>query len=111
MELPARYIDTIALSFKTFLSVKPISHRTRWAHGIHTRLYTDWLVRLFIWISWHELDSNVARACTNKGRSKVWTRFAYEFIRLLYGSKYGLVRSCTIKHDIYSIYSTFTGFT
>ena len=33
------------------------------------------------------------------------------FIRLLYGSKYGLLPPCTIKHDFYSINWTFTGFT
>ena len=33
------------------------------------------------------------------------------FIRLLYGSKYGLLRPSTIKHDFYSIFRTFTGFT
>ena len=32
------------------------------------------------------------------------------FIRLLYGSKYGLLRPSTIKHDFYSINWTFTGF-
>ena len=29
----------------------------------------------------------------------------------MYGSMYSLVRSCTVKIDFYSIYSTFTGFT
>ena len=33
------------------------------------------------------------------------------FIRLLYGSKYGLLLPCTIKHDFYSINWTYTGFT
>ena len=33
------------------------------------------------------------------------------FVRLLYGSKYGLLRPSTIKHDFYSINWTFTGFT
>ena len=38
-------------------------------------------------------------------------RFATIFIRLLYVSKYGLLRPSTIKHDFYSINWTFTGFT
>ena len=33
------------------------------------------------------------------------------FIRLLYGSKYGLLWPSTIKHDFYSINLTFIGFT
>ena len=33
------------------------------------------------------------------------------FIRLLFGSKYGLFRPSTIKHDFYWINWTFTGFT
>ena len=32
------------------------------------------------------------------------------FIRLLYGSKYGLLQPSTIKHDFYLINLTFTGF-
>ena len=38
-------------------------------------------------------------------------RFVTIFKRLLYGSKYGLLRPSTIKHDFYSINWTFTGFT
>ena len=33
------------------------------------------------------------------------------FIRLLYGSKYGLLRPSAIKHDFYSFDWIFTGFT
>ena len=33
------------------------------------------------------------------------------FIRLLYGTKYGLLRPSMIKHDFYLINWTFTGFT
>ena len=33
------------------------------------------------------------------------------FIRFFNGSIYGLVRSCTIKHNFYLISSTLTGFT
>jgi len=80
-----------------------------------------------IWgsIRWYELDSTVARVCKNKARTYsikhgfsrfLKTRFAYDFIRLFNGSKYGLVRyvrssAITCKHDLYSTYSTFTRFT
>ena len=68
-------------------------------------------------MSWYDLDSNVARVSTNKARiytiKQFLSRFEHDLqtilIRLFYGSKYGLVRS-TIKHDVYTIYWTFTGF-
>ena len=73
-------------------------------------------------MSWYDLDSNVARVSTNKARiysiKQCLSRFEHDlqtiFIRLFYGFKYGLVRSVlrpsTIKHDVYTIYWTFTGF-
>ena len=70
-------------------------------------------------MSWYDLDSNLARVCTNKARiysiKQCLSRFEHDlqtvFILLLYGSKYGLLRHSTIKHDFYSIDWTFTGFT
>jgi len=94
-----------------------------WAHGSHT-VYsviegltgTSIGLQPCLGISWYELDSNVTRVCTNKARiysvKQCLSRFEHDlhtsFLRLFNGSKYGLVRSCTIKHDFYS---TFTGFT
>ena len=54
-------------------------------------------------MSWYDLDSNVARVCTNKARiysiKQGLSRFEHDlqndFIRLLYGTKDGLVRSVT----------------
>ena len=104
--------------------VKPVSHC--WAHGsntvysvIHGLTGTSIELQPCLGISWYNLDSNVARVCTNKARiysvKQGLSRFEHDlhtiFIRLLYGSKYGLVRSSTIKHDFYSINWTFTGFT
>ena len=65
-----------------------------------------------------DLDSNVARVCTNKARlcsiKQGLSRFKHDlqndFIRLLYGSLYGLLRPSTIKDDFYSNNLTFTGF-
>ena len=66
-----------------------------------------------------DLDSTVARVCTNKARIYSIKQGCHGlnticktiFIRFLYGSKYGLFRPSTIKHDFYSINWTFTGFT
>jgi len=87
----------------------------------YTRLYTGWLVRVLGSnpVPWFELDSNVARVCTIKARvysvKQGFSRFEHDlqpvFVRLFNGSMYVLVRSCTIKHDFYSIYSTFAGLT
>ena len=68
-------------------------------------------------MSWYDLDSNVARVSTNEARiysiKQCLSRFEHDlqtiFIRLFYGSKYGL-RPSTIKHDVNTIYWTFTGF-
>ena len=67
----------------------------------------------------YDLDLNVARVCTNKARiysiKTGLSRFEHDlqndfhtqgstYIRLLYGSKYGLVgllRPCTIKNNFY----------
>ena len=51
-------------------------------------------------MSWYDLDSNVARVCTNKARiysikQGLNTICKIIFIRLLHGTKYGLVRSVT----------------
>ena len=58
-------------------------------------------------MSWYDLDSNVAQVCTNKawiylikqGLSLFEHDLQNDFIRLLYGSKYGLVRSVTALYD------------
>ena len=65
-----------------------------------------------------QFDSNVARVCTNKARYTRSSKVCHglnmicktTFIRLFYGSKYGLLQSSTIKHNFYSINWTFTRF-
>ena len=96
-----------------------------WEHGpntvysvIHGLTGTSIELQPCLGTSWYDLDSNVAREFTNKARifsiEQGLSRFEHDcktiFIRLLCGSKYGLVRPCTIKHDFYSINWTFTGF-
>jgi len=57
----------------TIAAFKPISHKTRldtrFLYGIlgYTRVY--WYEYWAPTIPWYELDSNVARVCTNKARS------------------------------------------
>ena len=70
-------------------------------------------------MSWYDLDSNVARVCANIARiysiKQGLSRFEHDlqndFHTIVVRSKYGLLRPSTIKHDFYSIYWTFTGFT
>lgn len=81
-----------------------------WAHGsntvysvIHVLTGTSIELQPCLGMSWYDLDSNVARVCTNKARiysvKQGLSRFEHDlqtiFIRLLYGSKYGLIRSVT----------------
>ena len=69
-------------------------------------------------MSWYDLDSNVARVCTNKtriysikqGLSRSEHDLQNDFHTIVVRSKYGLLRPSTIKQDFYSIYWTFTGF-
>ena len=100
-----------------------------WTHGsntvysvIHGLTGTSIELQPCLGRSWYDLNSNVALVCTNKAQiysiKQGLSRFEHDLqtilIRLLYGSKYGLVRSvmaCTIKHDFFSIDWTFTGFT
>ena len=97
-----------------------------WAHGsntvysiIHGLTGTSIELQPCLGRSWYDLDSNVARVCTNKawiysikqGFHGLNTICKTIFIRFLYGSKYGLLRPSTIKHDFYPINWTFTGFT
>ena len=46
---------------------------------------------------------NVARICTNKARiysiKQGLSRIEHDFHTIVYGSKYGLLQPCTIKHD------------
>jgi hypothetical protein len=86
---------------------------------LYTRLYTGCMeLQPCLGMSWYDLDSNVARVCTNKARiysaKQGVSRFEHDlqtiFIRLLYGSKYGLLRPSTIKHDFLSINWIFAGF-
>ena len=76
-----------------------------WAHGSNT-VYSviHGLTGTSIELQpyrWYDLDSNVARVSTNKARiysiKQCLSRFEHDlqtiFIRLFYGSKYGLVRS------------------
>ena len=72
-----------------------------WAHGsntvylvIHGLTGTSIELQPCIGMSWYDLDSNVARVCTNKARiysiKQGLSRFEHDlqtiFIRLLYGS-------------------------
>ena len=69
-------------------------------------------------MSWYDLDSNVARECTNKARiysiKQGLSQFKHDlhndFHTIAVRSKYGLLRPSMIKHDFYSINWTFTGF-
>ena len=79
-----------------------------WAHGsntvysvIHGLIGTSIELQPCLGMSLYDLDSNVARVCTNKARiysiKQGLSRFEHDlqtiFIRLLYSSKYGLLRS------------------
>lgn len=94
--------------FRVPLSLPHTEHG--WAHGsntvysvIHGLTCTSIELQSCLGMSWYDLDSNVARVCTNKARiysvKQGFSRFEHELqtilIRLLYGSKYGLVRSVT----------------
>ena len=109
--------------------LRPSHTEHSWAHGsstvysvIHGLTGTSIELQPCLRMSWYDLDSNVARVSTNKARiysiKQCLSRFEHDlqtiFIRLFYGSKYGqfgLLRPSTIKHDVYTIYWTFTGFT
>ena len=100
-----------------------------WAHSsnavylvIHRLTGTSIELQPCIGMSWYDLNSNVARVCTNKAQiysiKKDLSRFEHDsqndFHRIVVYSKYvkyGLLRPSTIKHDFYSINWTFTGFT
>ena len=84
-----------------------------WAHGsnavysiIHGLTGTSIELQPCLGMSWYDLDSNL-RVCTNKARiysiKQGLSRFEHDlqtyFIRLLYGSKHGLVRSVTALYD------------
>ena len=68
-------------------------------------------------MSWYDLDSNVARVCTNKARVYSIKQGLSRFEHDLQNDFHTIVvwfqvRSVTtIKHDFYSINWTFTGFT
>lgn len=85
-----------------------------WTHGsntvysvIHGLTGTSIELQPYLGMSWYDLDSNVARECTNKARiysvKQGLARFEHDlqtiFIHLLYGSKYGLVRSVTAQYN------------
>jgi len=86
----------------------------------YTQLYTGWLIRVFgsnrAWI-WVRLGCrtsmyNKARIYSVKqGLLRLEHDLLPNFIGLFNSSKCVLVQSCTIKHDFYSIYLTFTWFT
>ena len=67
-------------------------------------------------MSWYDLDSNVARVSTNKARiysiKQCLSQFEHDlqtiFIRLFYGSKYGLSSVC---YGLVRLNTTFTQFT
>ena len=92
---------------------------TRFSDGLLGYTRVNWYVYWALTLHWYELEPNIARVCTNKARinsvKQGLSRFDHDlhmiYIRLFHGSEYGLVRSCTIKHDFYSIYPTLTGFT
>ena len=105
------------------ICLKSISHKTRlgtrFPYGILGYTRVNWYEFLASTVLWYELDSDVARVCTNKARiysvKQSLSRCDYDlhttYIRLFNGSKFGLVRSCTVKYDFYSIFLTFTGLT
>ena len=84
------------------------------AHGsntvysvIHRLTGTSIELKPCLGMSWYDLGSNVARLCTNKAQiysiKQGLSRFEHDlqtiFIRLLHGSKYGLVWSVTAYYD------------
>ena len=100
----------VVLMFYALLKLKVSPTKHGWAHGfntvysvIHGLSGTSFELQPCLGMSWYDLDSNVARVCTDKERiysvKQGLTRFKHDlqtiFIRLLYGSKYGLVRSVT----------------
>ena len=113
-------IQEIVLQFGCWLWLKPTSNKTRlgtrFPYGILGNTRVNWYEYWVPTVPWYEWDSNVARVCTNKVRiysvKQGLSRFEHDlqtiFTQLSDSSKYGLVRSCTIKHDFYSIYWTFT---
>jgi len=92
---------------------------TRFPYGILGYTRVDRYEYLALTVPGYELDSNVEQVCTNKARiysvKQCLSRFEHDllpnFIGLFNSSNCVLVRSCTIKHDFYSIYLTFTWFT
>ena len=91
-------------------TLRPSHTEHGWAHGsntvysvIHGLTGTSIELQPCLSMSWYDLDSNVARVSTNKARiysiKQCSSRFEHDlqtiFIRLFYGSKYGLGRSVT----------------
>ena len=93
--------------FGSVFRQRPSHTEHGWAHGSNT-VYSviHGLTGTSIELQpyrWYDLDSNVARVSMNKARTysikQCLSRFKHDlqmiFIRLFYGSKYGLVRSVT----------------
>ena len=98
----------------TYYYLRPSHTEHGWAHGsntvysvIHGLTGTSIELQPCLRMSLYDLDSNVARVSTNKARiysiKQCLSRFEHDlqttFIRLFYGSKYGLVRSVTALYD------------
>ena len=103
------------------VSVKPVSHRTRlgtrFQNGtiysvIHGLAGTSIELQPCLGMSWYDLDSNVARVCTNKARiysiKGGLSRFAKRFRTIFVRFK---VRSSTVCYGLVRLNTTFTRLT
>ena len=96
------------LLFKACLTQNTVGHTVPIRGSvIHGLTGTSIELQPCLGMSWYDLDSNAARVYTNKARiysiKQGLSRFEHDlqtiFIRLLYGSKYSLVRSVTAFYD------------
>ena len=103
--------------------IKPVSHRTEWAHGSNTvysviHRLTGMSIELqpCLGMSWYDLDSNVTRICTNKERIYSIKQGLSQFEHDLQNDFHTIVvrfqeRSSTVCYSLVRLKTTFTRLT